>query len=147
VRERAPHRTRRANGRRLNIVYTLIGVIGLYVGWVLLTPEITAYEVGGILKVACNNYIRENAYRSDETTWHKQFLRRVRSAGVKGVNEDQYEFELSERCSLRKGCSCDAEMVFELVTPWPVLGDYVDAFQPRHTVHRKKIHVDYRVNY
>jgi hypothetical protein len=136
---------RRANGRKLNILYALIASIVLYVVWVLLTPEMIAYQAGGVLKVTCTTAMRETFYRSKKTTWEKSWVRRAHSLGIRKMDPEQYEFTISEPCTM-KTCSCEAETVFQLITPWIWLDQIID-IEPRTTTHRKSTSVDYRAEY
>jgi hypothetical protein len=135
---------RRARGRNLNLLFTLLGVIAAYVGWRLISPEIAAYEIKGTMKVVCNEYMRNVFYNEKPQTWEKKWSRRVRSLGIP-MNKNQYRFKVLDGCNTKK-CSCDAEAVFQLKTPWVGLDQFFD-IPPRVTTHRNKLHVDYRAVY
>lgn len=135
---------RRARGQKINLaIFFLVVVVG-YVVWRLTAPEIIAYQVTGIMKVVCNEYMRQTFFNHPKA-WERTWQSRVRKIGISQMGKQQYKFTVSDPCT-GKQCSCDAEAVFELTTPWVFLEDFID-IKPRRTVHRKKQHVDYRAYY
>jgi hypothetical protein len=135
----------RARGRKLSLFLLLLATIAAYVGWILMTPRVLAYEMANAMKQVCIVKMRETQWQTpeDSQTWPREWERRSRAL-VGGLNKNQWQFTVSTPCD--KKCSCVGEVIFERETPWEIIGDFID-LKPYKTTHRRKVDVEYRARY
>lgn len=131
-----------ARGNWTNLLLFLLIVSAGYVGWVFLSPRLTAYEAKAAVKRACVGYMNIILIQESEERWRREFLSRMRGIGLP-LRDDQYQFERNSDCSKKK-CSCKAQAAFALTTPWPFLEDFFPDIPPYRSVHRIDVDVDYR---
>lgn len=153
VHDRAPRgaagsRRHTAAGKKLNYALGFLAVIVLYVGYVLLTPRLTAYELKTAMRPICVTYmgaVMAKGMSSDRSLdWQRDFEARYRRLEIP-LREDQWAFTASNPCT-RQVCSCTAEAVFELATPWLYLEDFVEV-APYKSTHHVKVDVDWKSHY
>lgn len=135
----------RARGAWKNLIVFLLLFGAGYVGYVLLTPRLTAYEAKAAVRAACNEHMRLHFWQSGpdgRRRWEEDFLSRMRRLGIQ-LEPDQYQFENSNPCT-KSNCSCKGVVAFALETPWPWLQDYVEQVKPYRSIHRIEVEVPYR---
>lgn len=146
-------RLRRAEaaGQKTSIAIFLIVVSLGYVGWILLTPRLTAYSLEAAIPPVCRSYMtwhfqgRIEPTRADRSVdWERDWADRYRRIGV-NLRKDQYDFRISPTCT-KTNCVCTGEAVFELSTPWAFLEDFFD-IEPYKSTHHVIKHVEWRSTY
>jgi hypothetical protein len=140
-----------AAGQRISLVIFLVVLALGYVGWVLLTPRLTAYSLEAAIPPVCRQFMnwhfagRVAATNADRSLdWERDWLQRTRQIGL-NLRNDQYDFRTSPTCT-KQACTCTGEAVFELSTPWPILEDFLD-IAPYKSTHHVIKHVEWRSSY
>lgn len=145
----APAAVRRhtAAGKKLNYLLALLATTAAYVAFVMLSPQITAYELGGAIKPVCVTRMNDAMYEYSDNSlnWEKDWKSRYRRLAIP-LRDDQWRFTVSSPCHPKQGCTCTGEAVFELETPWFLLADFFD-IPPYKSTHHVKRDVDYKTHY
>lgn len=127
----------RAQANFVKIGMLLFVLVAVYLGLVVGSPYLLAYQARQPLKGTCMALIRASRggkisfANIEDRGWSAAFEKRVRELGLPDVTRDDWEFDI-EKTS--EEIICTGDLYFEQSTEWVLLGDFFD-IAPLETEH------------
>ncbi len=111
------------------LVMTIVLGVAAIVGWTMMQPVITTYQVKVAARISCNQMIREvrtGSIGTPSSGWQKFFITRVRADTGLQLKPEDIEFSIDGKENPFGNLFCNAKVRVTTSTEWVGISELID---------------------